>query len=134
MDIKLIRPNSNFILIRRCALGDNIGNGKRGLDIGNGKYLEIPVDYSHITNFCEIIDVGRDVIFFKKEHCARHRADKIGCTIQVPELSTHLHCVDPEKFEYWMVRESADAHTTKKSKHKYIVSQRGCIVKPIIYE
>lgn len=92
-----IQPNSNFILVRKCATYDKQSDGTGLIDVGNGKSLIIPDFINDTTNFCEIIAVGPKCVMVTK-------AD-IGKTIMVPEYHNHLHCVDSEEEEYWMVRE-----------------------------
>ena len=133
MEIDDLKPSSNYILVRKCGLGDDIGNKERGIRLDNGKALILPTDYHEQTNFCEIIDIGPDVIFFLKEHTARHSEEKIGATILVPEDSHNLHCVDYELCEYWMVRECEPPPKTDKEKRRYRMNLEGAVVSPIIY-
>lgn len=92
-----LKPNSNFILFRKCGKGDTLSDGERGVKLDNGKELAFPTDYHETSDFAEIIKVGPD--------CKVFSGHEIGETILCREFSEKLICADWEKFEYWMDKE-----------------------------
>ena len=94
------------MIVRKCGKYDDLGDGSRGIDLGDGKVLELPTDYYEQTNFCELIDIGDECKFFTKDMCARSRGWEDGETVWVPEQNNYIQPVGDKKLEYWFCRES----------------------------
>ena len=96
---------SDRILVRKCGKGDALEDGARGVDIGDGKSLAFPTDYSEVTNFAELMSVGPNCKHFSAD-LAANTSEYEGITVWIPELAPSQECLDAdEKAEYWVYRE-----------------------------
>ena len=100
-DIK--RVMSDHVAIRKCGVGEDIGDGKRGVPVGDGQFIELPTDYSQRTNFGELIVVGPECKHFDRSMEAVDEYN--GVTVWVPESSADQVCIDPDTQEYFIYRE-----------------------------
>ena len=104
--IRRIYLMGDHMIVRKCGQADDLGDGTRGIDLGNGKGLELPANYHEQTNFCELVDIGDGCSHFAKDMCVRQREWGNGETIWVPEQDLrNLQPLGDSAFEYWVCRE-----------------------------
>jgi len=97
IDIDSLAPAGKFVLVRKCAVGDELADGKRGVLDENGKELLVFDDiYSDTTEFVQVAAVGPDCKIIEHEH--------IGMVFKCAEIHEDLHGVD-NSGEWWMVPE-----------------------------
>jgi len=118
------KPNSNYVLVRKCVRYDDLGDGNRGIKVEGTEGIAVPDRVFDFTNFCEVIAVG--------PKCVMVTENNIGDTVRVPESSHELHCIDYEHGEYWMVRECELKKKNKRSQ-KLVSNVQKPVIEPVIW-
>jgi hypothetical protein len=99
-----LTPSTNWVMLRKCGPGQQQQDGtwKDGV-------LYLPDDYERYAwqNWLELVDVGPECKWFKREHCWHGRYPQRGGIVWVQDGAAQEHCIDRDTAEcqYWMERE-----------------------------